>query len=211
MSKKDAKKEPVGQWSGDGHFAGSSPSAPKTAGPLTGEEATGELQSDVEPTGLDSGPTTRGSGNDAVPDSTGRLATALTTDSGPTEDSGSGRTEGTDSVPSGGETGPGPVGGQYREPEPAAPDPQHRGSEQRPNMPAADSSTGQSERGEQEGHGASATDDAGSTASPDKGKSSAPSGGHQEAGGPGQPRPDKKQPREAGSSYGDVARDQADD
>lgn len=139
MSKKGMEKGPVGQWRGDGHFAGSSPSAPKTAGPLTGEEASGELASDVEPTGLEDDPRDRSAQQGQ-------------------------RSAGTDSV---------------------------------------------SGIGEHQGRGSSGHNDAGLGASPQVGKSSAPDGGHQEADSPGRPRPDKAQPREPGSSYGDVARDEA--
>lgn len=193
MSKKDA--EEVGQWSGDGEFAGSSPSAPRTSGPLTGADASGELAPDVEPTGLDSDPVNRGDGRKPVPDSTGRLATGLIED---TEAEG---------VPTGGTTGPGPQGGQYREGEPAAPDAEHRGPQQRP-APGGrpDSGAATSDDGAGAGHGASATDDAGSTASPSEGETGVPPGGHQQAGAPGAPQPDEMQPREQGSSFGDVAR-----
>lgn len=187
LSRRGAK-QPVGQWSGNGHFAGSSPSAPQTTGPMTGGHARGQLQSDVEPTGLGSGPTSHW-GTYAPGGPTGAMG----------------------SVPPGGQTGPGQVGGQYRTPEPAAPNPQHRGPQQRPSPPAADlrgsSTNGPGGSGQPQG-GRPSADAPEPAAGPHKGESSQPYGGRQEAGLPGTPRPDRAQPRQPGASYGD-AQDQA--
>lgn len=165
-------KPGVGEWAGDGYWAGSSPSAPQTTGPLTGGRASGELQADVEPTGLESSP------EPVDVDQEQRSGTL-------------------GAVPAGGATGPGQVGGKYREPVPAKP------AGRRESSP----STGSTDRYD----GAPTirrTDDREApeppAAHPDKGKSSRPDGGRQQAGAPGPHQPDELKPRRGDASYEDA-------